>query len=315
MDSRRLFVQLARTGSYAEAARDLRVARTTVMRRVAALEEEIGVVLLQRAGNQLVLTEAGHHLADAWAQALDRIDRVEEEIRAGSHRLAGTLRVRLPVLGTGVGIVGALASFSRLHPDIQLRVEHARDPVALKPGDFDVALELGRRANPDLLAQRLFELRMILVASPDYLARWGRPTHVDDLASHRGVLQIDDRGRSVPWTRSDGTRVRPPPTSVRTRAVGYALGFAAGGAGIARVPDVLAAAALAAGTVEQVLPDVVSSDSLSFVYLPNPSPRVRAFLDHVAAHVRAGLPMWSESVGVGVDGSATTIGGAPAREP
>lgn len=287
MEARRLFVHLADVGSYSATARDLRVARTTVMRHIAALENEVGVSLVQLAGNTLVLTEAGHRLADEWRTAFRALDRVEEDVRASTGRLAGKLRIWMPALGTGVGIVRAMAAFSKEFPDIQVLLQQGRDPQGLKLGEFDVAMQLGHRDNPELLTQKMFDVRMLLVASRGYVDTWGLPKSVEDFSAHRSVQETDARGRIVPWTLPDGTRVRSPPVAIRANGIGFVLGFALGGAGIARVPDALALPAIEDGRLHHVVPAVSTSDVLSWVYLPDPSPTTRAFLDFMAARVRA----------------------------
>lgn len=287
MDDRRLFIRLAEAGSYAAAARSLGLARTTVMRRVTALEVEVGLSLVQVAGNSLVLTQAGHRLASEW-RALQRAqDRIEQEVRASTGRLAGTLRVRLPVMGTGVGIVRAMAAFSRAHPEVELHVQQGWDAKALQPGEFDVAMRLGQHVDPELRAHKLFDVRMILVASREYVAEHGLPDTVDDFAQHRAVQEWDASGRLVHWCWPDGTRVRPPPVAVRAHGVGHVIGFALGGAGIAWVLDVLAQPALAEGALHHVVPAVYRSEAVSLVYLPDPTPTTRAFIDFMAARVRA----------------------------
>lgn len=286
MDARRLFVHVARAGSYAAAARELGIARTTAMRRVTALEAEVGLSLVQVAGTSLVLTQAGHRLAAEWQRLLRTQERIEQEVRASTGRLAGRLRVRLPVMGTGVGVVPALAAFSRMHPDIQIQLQQGWEPRVLEPGDFDVAMRIGHQVDPDLLSQKLFDVAMILVASREYIDEHGTAASVDDFPRHRAIQEWDLRGRLVHWYTVDGRRVRPPPVVVRAHGIGHVIGFALGGAGIACVPDALALPALEQGDLVQVVPEVQTSDSVSLVYLPDPTPTTRAFLDFMAERVR-----------------------------
>lgn len=286
MDARRIFVELAEAGSYAAAARTLGVARTTVMRKVSTLEAEVGVDLVQVAGSALVLTQAGHHLAREWRSLLRAQERLEQEVRATAGRVAGTLRVRLPVMGTGVGIVPAIAAFSRAHPEVEVLVQQGWDPHALQPGEFDVALRIGHDVDPEFRSRKLFDVRMILVASPDYVDAWGHPGSVDDFPRHRSIQEWDVQGRLVPWRTPDGRPVRPPPVAVRAHGVGHVVGFALGGAGIARVPDAIATIALEAGTLLHVVPEVQTAASVSLVYMPDPTTTTRAFLDFMSARMK-----------------------------
>lgn len=286
MDSRRVFIHVAEAGTFTAAARTLGLARTTVMRRVAALEAEVGLTLIQRAGNRVVLTQIGHRLVADWRALYRGLDRAEEDARLAAGRLAGTLRLWLPVLGTGAGIIAAVADFSRAQPDIEVRLQVGHDPRALETGDFDVAMQLGYAENPELMARTMFRVRMLLVASPAYLDRWGTPESEADLRHHRCVQERDPAGRVVPWQRPDGTLVCPPPVAVSANAVGHVFGLAVAGAGIARVPDNLAGPALADGRLRCVLPHIYTEDPLSFVYLPDPAPTTRAFLDYMSQRAR-----------------------------
>lgn len=293
MDARSLFVTVADAGSYAAASRERGVARTTVMRKVAALEEELGLSLVQVAGNTVVLTAAGHRLADAWRALLRQRERLEQEVRAEAGRLAGVLRVRLPVMGTAVGIVPAIAAFSRAHPEIEVQVQQGWEPRALQPGEFDVALRVGHHVDPAFHARKLFDVHHILVASPEYVARWGLPDSPDDLPRHRSIQEWDAAGRLVPWRGPDGRRVQPPPVAVRAHGVGHVIGFALGGAGIACVPDALALPAIDQGLLVRVLPSLHAADRVSLVFLPEPSPTSRAFIDFVLARLAdRGRPLY-----------------------
>ena len=293
MDARRLFIHVADAGSCAAASRELGVARTTVMRQVQALETEVGLSLVQVAGSTLVLTQAGHRLAAEWRALLLARDRIEQEVRATTGRFAGVLRVRLPVMGTAVGIVPAIAAFSRAHPDIEVHVQQGWESHAVQPGEFDVALRIGHHVAPELRARKLFDVRMILVASPEYVETWGMPESVDDFPAHRSVQEWDADGRLVHWRTPDGKRVRPPPVVIRAHGIGHVIGFALGGAGIARVPDALALPAVEQGLLHHIVPAVHTADSVSLVFLPDPTPTTRAFVDFMAARLeQRGRPVY-----------------------
>ncbi|MEQ8280701.1 MAG: LysR family transcriptional regulator [Deltaproteobacteria bacterium] len=279
MDDRRVFVAVANAGSYQAAAHRLQLARTTVMRRVEALEAEVGLELVQRSGRTIALTEAGRQLADGLRGLYSRQDKLEAHLRAAAGEAAGTIRLVGPELGTGYGLVDPIAAFVEAHPSITVHLELGRDMRALRPGEFDVALQLGHRINPDLLACVLFQERMILAASPRYLEAFGVPERVEDLAEHRIVEERDARGRVVPWRLADGTKISPPAGAVAANGIGVVMGLALEGVGVARLPRSLIGHALVDGALETVLPEIYSEDPVSFVYFPGPSAATRAFLD------------------------------------
>lgn len=279
IDDRRLFIELVDQGSYAATARKLGLARSTVMRRIDALETQLGVPLVHRAGRALVMTEAGIRLADGLRDVFRTLDRVEEDVRSANGQAAGTVRVWLPMLGTSFLIVAALARFASQHPQIQLRVDLGRDGRSPRMGDFDVMLQMGHRRNPDLHTRTLYRDRLVLAATPAYLEQWGVPEGVADLPRHRAVEQRDGSGRVVPWRLPDGTRVRMPRAAVSTHAMGYVCKFTQHGLGIGRVPLSMTHEALRDGRLVQVLPELTVDEPISLVFLPAPSPTTRAFLD------------------------------------
>ncbi len=274
-----MFLAVADAGSYQAAAHRLQIARTTVMRRVEALEAEVGLELVHRSGRTIALTEAGHHLADGLRNLYARQDKLEANLRAAAGEAAGTIRLVGPELGTGYGLVDPVAAFVEAHPSITVHVELGRDLRALRPGEFDVALQLGHRINPDLLACVLFQERMILAASPLYLEAFGIPETVEELAQHRIVEERDARGRVVPWRLADGTRITLPAGAVSANGIGVVMGLALEGVGIARLPRSLIGRALMEVALEVVLEEVYSEDPVSMVYFPGPSAATRAFLD------------------------------------
>jgi LysR family transcriptional activator of dmlA len=227
MEDRRLFLALASAGSYQATALETRLSRTTVMRRVEALEKELGLELVHRAGRSISLTEAGLQLARGLRALYLRQDELEADLRVARGEAAGTLRLCGPELGTGYGIVDVVAAFVEAYPRIRVDLELGRDLRKLRPGDFDVAIQLGRRMNPDLKARKLFSERMILVASPRYLDAFGEPRTVAELERHRAVEERDAQGRAVPWRARDGSRVPMPGTArVSANGIGVVLGLA-----------------------------------------------------------------------------------------
>ncbi|MEL6189720.1 MAG: LysR family transcriptional regulator, partial [Myxococcota bacterium] len=173
IEDRRLFLELTEAGSYAATARRLGLARSTVMRRVEALEAELGVSLVHRAGRALALTEAGHRLAEGLRTVFRSLRRVESEVRSAGGQAAGSLRLWGPMVGVSDELAECLATFQLAHPKVQLRLDLGRDPRAHRPGDFDVMLQMGHRSNPDLQVRNLFRDRLFLVASEAYLAKHG----------------------------------------------------------------------------------------------------------------------------------------------
>lgn len=278
MDDRRLFLAVAEHGSFAAAARQLAVSRSTVLRRVDTLEQRLGLVLLHRAGRQIALTDAGQRYAQALRPLMTALTRVEEDLRHQEGSLQGKLRLWLPVLGTTAVIAPLMAQFRQAHPAVELEIELA-EAASLRVGDFDLALQVGLRRNAAFRARVLYRERLILVASPQYLDSAGEVT-LARLGEHRSIRMRDVRGRLEPWRAPDGTRVPAAPAVVSVNAVGFAHQLALLGQGIARLPRTLAAPQLRSGALVQVLPELWVEEPVSLVFPGTPGPLAAAFVEH-----------------------------------
>ncbi|MCO4745922.1 MAG: LysR family transcriptional regulator [Proteobacteria bacterium] len=279
LDDRRLFITLAEAGSLAQTARLLNVSRSTVMRRLNALEDTLGLTLVHRAGRRIALTDTGRRYADSLRPIFESLDRVEQELHEADGQLRGRLRLALPFLGASRFLTPAFARFHRAHAGVVLNIELARDVRHLEVGTFDVALQYGTRSNPDLVAQQLYREQLILCASSAYAAAAGAPQTLAELQGHRVIMQQDLDGRLVPWRLPDGERVAAPSASAVTNSVVVAYELMLEGMGIARVPRLLAADALESGAAVHVLPEVLTEAPVLFVYANDPNPVTRAFLD------------------------------------
>lgn len=281
IDDRQLFVALADSGSLARTARRLGVSRSTVMRRLAALEASLGIALVHRAGRRIALTSAGQRYAEGLKPVFEALHRLEQEVHEAQGRLVGRLRLALPFLGASEVLTPVLAAFHHAYPLVVVEVELARDVRRLEVGTFDVALQYGTRHNPDLRAQHVYREQLILCVSPAYLAEHGAPECEEDLETHRVIMLRDLDGRMVPWRHPDGRRVTTPAPTMVTNSAVVAYELMLESVGIARVPRALAAGALDSGAAVQVMPDLELSAPVVFVYAADPNPVTRAFLDFV----------------------------------
>lgn len=281
LDSRVIFLSVVDTGSFASASRQLGVARSTIMRRVDELEARLGVTLIQRVGNQIVLTVQGRRYAEALRPLLSALHRVEQGMV--EQEPSGALRVWLPILGTGEELAPAMAAFQKQHPKIIVHLEMGRDVRQLRLGAFDVALQLGFRQNQAFHARTLFRERMILVAHRDYIEQRGMPQSIEEAAKeHVAIYEQDVEGRLVHWREPGGEKIQMPRAGVYVNSVGFAFCLACEGIGIVRVPRMLAAQKLACGELLHVLPSVWTEEHVNLLFLPNPTPIIRVFVDFIA---------------------------------
>lgn len=197
----RVFLAVQRSGSHAGAARTLRVAPTTIGRRLAALEEAIGARLFARTPDGLAPTRAARAL-------IPRAERIEAEVRDAARELSGadaraTGTVRI-TCGDGFGafvLAPALPAFLAEHPGLSVEVVASVRVLDLTRGEADVALRLFRPVEKSLVARRIGTERYALYAAPAYLARRGVPATARDLAGHDLVIfdREMDRMRAQVW--------------------------------------------------------------------------------------------------------------------
>jgi DNA-binding transcriptional LysR family regulator len=303
------FVQTADQRSVSRAARELGVPRATVSRRLARLEEHLGVRLLRRTTRSLVLTDAGEAFYGHAKLALDAVGQAEDSVRVDDTEVRGPLRISVPPM-QNAAFHRFLLDFATRHPRVELSVHSSAEYVDLHRGGFHVALRAGMTLEPGLVARKLASAAVLLVASPAYLAAHGEPVEVEDLRHHKCVVGFE-RGE-VPqthWPLLGGGKV-PVRGALATNDLLLLLGAALDGQGIAFLPIQVVAEALETGRLVPVLHQKVGADStISLVYAEREfmPAAVRAFIDEAA--VWASTHLMSDVV------QRCTAHGGPARAP
>lgn len=194
-----VFARVVEAGSFSEAARQLGLPKSTVSRKVAALEELLGVRLLQRTTRKLNLTDAGAAYYDRVAPALIAVEEANSAVTDMQEAPHGVVRVTAPVdFGTGP-FAQMVADFVRNHEGMRVDVVCTNRTVDLVAEGFDLAIRAGTLSDSSLVARKLGSARMTLVASPDYLERRGTPRHPRELEEHDCVPFRPRDGR-VTWT-------------------------------------------------------------------------------------------------------------------
>ena len=200
----RLFVRVARTGNFSRAAREVGLSQPTASRIIATLEKEIGALLLTRSTRALALTEAGAEYLARVELALAALDEADHAAR-GTGELRGVLRVAASSSFTVHALIPRLDDFLRRHPKLRLMLLINDQRQALISEGVDVAFRFGPLADSNATARRLGSIQRVLVASPAYLRRAGRPKAPADLSSHAMIVGPMGSDR---WTfEKDGRQV------------------------------------------------------------------------------------------------------------
>ncbi len=285
------FVEAAELGSFTLAAERLRLSPSALSRRVAHLEEEIGVRLFHRTTRRVRLSEEGRPLFERSRGALRELREAQEATARLQERPAGLLRVEAPsILGRHV-IVPGLARFASRYPEVQVELALRDHPGDLVAQGIDVALRLGALEDSTLVVRRLGRTRMRVCAAPEYLRRKGTPRTVDDLSRHE-CLGLSLHGRLIAWRLRDRTKVRElsPSRRIVVNSGEALVDLAASGAGLAWVCDFMVAHARRSEDLVEVLEGAACEESpIHVLSLParRVLPKVRAFVDFAAAELAA----------------------------
>lgn len=209
-----VFLEVARLRSFTGAGNALDLPASAVSRRVRRLEERLGFRLLHRTTRRVGLTDAGRIYYERVGAVPRMLAEAERAVGLSREAPAGTLKIAAPPEDRGV-IWSTLAGFVRDHPQVDLQIHHTLENVDLIEGEVDVALRGGSPPDStELVAQLLWDSRILLAASPEYLALRGTPARVEELAQHDGVCM--DAWAPNAIRRVDGDR-GPVKVSMRNR--------------------------------------------------------------------------------------------------
>lgn len=278
------FLMVAGAGSFAAAAKALRLTPSAVSRSIARLEQRLGVALVRRTTRSLALTREGQAYHDRMIAILGDMYEAENSLRTEGQGPRGLLRINAsPSFGMEY-LIPILPQFGALHPAVTVDLTLTDEIVDLVEERADIAIRIGPLRDTSLRAKKLGHSRMLLVASPDYLARRGTPATPDDLDAH-DCLRFSFRRSVDSWPfRVKGKLVQRP---VQGRFFGNSgevvRQMAVAGAGIARHGRFHVARDLREGRLVEVLADHNAGDGEDIHALyaaeDRAAARVRAFLD------------------------------------
>lgn len=287
LDAMRMFVRVVESGSFTQAARDLGVSQPTVSKQLAALEARLGMQLLARNSRALSVTPAGQDYYEATVRILQELDTVEEQLVEGQSAPSGLVRVTLSPGFGRLFVIPRLPDFAKRFPDVCIEMDVSSRHVDLIEEGIDVAIRIGHLSDSALVARRIGDMRMITLASADYLARHGAPQTLEELRQHQRIGYVY-QGDVVGW----GFEVDGRPVTVegggtfRTNDAEHVRGAVLAGLGIAHHASWLFTDELASGAVcqvlEQLVPPPFPINAVTAAGRRMPS-RVRHFIDFLAA--------------------------------
>jgi DNA-binding transcriptional LysR family regulator len=287
LDGVEAFLSVAQHRSFRRAAAELGVTPSAMSQAVRALEARIGVALFIRTTRSVGLTEAGERFRSRAKPAFEELVAASAVARELGQRPAGLLRLAVPRAVVPILLQPLIASFCRAYPDVEVEIAASEDLIDIAAEGFDAGIRPGQFIAADMIAVRLTRpFPFVVIGSPDYLRRRGRPERIDDLRQHACLRQRRSNGSIAPWSFVSGNK--PVEVIVAGPVIAHdiptLLGATIEGTGLAQVPEPVAAAAVKAGKLARVLERFAPTLPGVFLYYHGRrqiAPKLRAFIDHV----------------------------------
>lgn len=287
-----LFATIVTAGSLSAAARATRQSPAMVSKRLARLEDRLGVRLIHRTTRRLALTDAGRGFHADLRGILEATEMAERRLRGDLDRPVGTLNVNAPTSFGRMHLAPHLAQFIATFPELNMRLELSDEYVDLLEGRADIAIRIGANPGAGLTALRLANNERVLCAAPSYIERCGTPKRLADIQSHK-LLAAEGQ---LPWhlTGPSGNVEIRGESHVRTNSSEVVRELALAGVGIAYRSLWDVQSELAGGKLVQLFKGYgASRDTAVFaVYLPGEvRPAIKAFIDFLMELYRP-TPPW-----------------------
>jgi LysR family transcriptional activator of dmlA len=284
------FTLLARTGSLSAAARELDITPPAATKRLAQMEQRLGIRLVNRSTRTLSLTAEGElYLAHA-GKILADIREMEQQLADSGAAPRGLLRVNA-TLGFGrTAIAPLISAFAKRYPDVEVQLQLTDRPIKLVEEAFDLGIRFGELPDARLLARKVMSNRRFLCAAPAYLRRYGEPQTLEQLASHRCILHRQNDEAPGIWrlTRGRKTETVKVGGTLSSNDGDVVLNWALDGHGILLRSEWDAKKYLDSGRLQLVLKDYRPAPADLFVYYPSRR--------HMAAKLRALIDFLTEGL-------------------
>ena len=287
------FVKVVDAGGFGVAARQLNLSASVVTTRVKSIEERLGVRLLNRTTRSVSLTEAGRAYYDRCVQILSEIESAEEAAQVLQSKPRGILR-----LNTSPGmprlIARTVAEYGARYPNVTVHFAATSRMLDLVEEGYDLAIWYAATPDPGLIVRRIADYRMVVCASPEYLARHGRPEHPSELVNHNCVIFYDAPmlgrgGKNWQFTGPDGDFSLQVSGNLETNG---AIAFRAAallGQGVIMVPGPMVLDDLRSGTLVSILSDFLPKRFSIDAFYPHREhlpAKVRTFIDLLVEDLR-----------------------------
>jgi DNA-binding transcriptional LysR family regulator len=294
-----IFVKVVQAGSFIGASRALDIPKATVSRKIAQLEEALGVRLLQRTTRKVNLTEVGRLYFDRCVRILGDLEEANLAVAEMQAIPYGTLRISASVVFGVVVLHQWVAEFMGQYPQVNVEVLLTNQYIDMVAKGVDVAVRSGPLADSSLVARKLGAVPYWLCASPDYLATHGTPTSPQNLSQHDCLTVMSESlSEIIPWTMKRGKEFVEVKLKNHLRVNDFLFikQLLLNRCGIAYVPNITVLDEVNNGTLVRVLTDWKLTERELYLVYPSDrhlSPKVRGFIEFVYQKVTPQAPWLS----------------------
>lgn len=285
------FVMLARQESFVDTGRELGISGSAVSRRLAKLEDRLGVRLMNRTTRRVSLTSEGEAYFRHAARILGEIETLEHNMQKAAEQPTGLLRINATLNFGREYIAPAIAGFTSRHPELEVQLVLSDAPLNLVETGIDLNIRFGVPAAGGLITRMLLRNRRFIIAAPDYLARHGAPEQLADLQRHNSIILRQEHAAYDVWRFDDLGDGSVPSAKIRgdlsTNDGEVALDWVLGGHGIMLRSEWNIARHVRAGRLRVVMPRYRQTAPVNAVYPErhNLSAKVRLFIDYLAENI------------------------------
>lgn len=299
LEDMRFLVEVIESGGLSRAATRLGISKSILSRRISRMEDELGARLLSRTTRGISPTEAGLEFKARCERMLAEYEEAREALARHGGEVSGRLRLSAPLSFGQRHVAPVLAELAASHPKLELDVSFTDRIVDLIGERYDAAIRIGNLQDSSLVTRRIAPVRALVVASPDYVARHGRPASPADLTRHECLIYTGSA--SGEWTFRSGKRLvsARPAGRLRSDSGDTLVDWAVAGLGIAMVPTFLLGESLEKGALVPLLLDYPAPEFGVHVLRP-PGPyvpgKVRVLIDALVQRIGGEDPYWDPCV-------------------
>lgn len=283
-----IFAVVVGTGSFTRAAEKLKLPKSTISRKISQLESRVGVRLINRTTRNLKATEVGKLYYEHCVRMVEQAEEADRVVHDMQSEPSGLLRISTPLSFGTPFMMANIKSFLEKYPKVDIEVVSDNKMVDMLEQEIDIAMRVGPLTDSSLVTRNFGTARMALCASPEYVARHGMPTTLEDLQRHRC---ISHPATTWQFRSAEGIKeVKVDPRMI-SNDLDMVRKMILNGFGIGAAPQILVSEDVKAGRLIHLLPNTPFVERTFYLVYPSrrePPSKVVAFIDHI---ITASLPV------------------------